>query len=621
VIYRFNTLIRLLLVGYLIYPVPVYADHVPTQTPYDISIACNSTNGEITVTFQESDGFESSPPERYAIGFDVNENGTANAYAVATSTGWETALSYKTYVFTASYRETIFGSTSGTFNAKVRADNDTDQSYSEWTSTVGVACNYGGSTTTSTTTTSTTTTTIPPTTTTTSTTTTTIPPTTKTTTTTTTTIPPTTTTTTLAPPPPPPTTTTTTLPPVIVKIGDKEVEYTQDQVNDGTLDRDIERQKNEEEFGCYMTNAQIDRGDCLIIIEEEISIPIEDIEIIEEIVEEEIIKEEVIKEEIIEEEIIEEEIIEEEIIIIEDIVIEEEIIIEDEEIFEEDPIDIVEEIIDETLVEVETKEEVIEEVIEKILPEEITEEDYKLIEEKEVKDLTEEEVKIVVAVVEEVIEEIVNLDEVLEVLDQEEIDNLTEDELIEYEEEVKEQIIEFVEELETEEQIEVLEQVQTIEVQSLAVADKKTVQVIQAVVNEVTKVEKVKTLTVKEKETVADVLGVQGAEDVEIIAQQAEKEENIKQAVEQFIDRATNADNVDVENYTLADVVTEIQVEEFIADPFGAIIDIDFTEINIREIGSDMSEDQKAKSRETVVPVILASQIISASAIPFRRNI
>ena len=94
-IYWFNTLIRLLLVGYLIYPVPVYADHVPTQTPYDISIACNSTNGEITVTFQESDGFEDSPPERYAIGFDVNENGTANAYAVATSTGWETAYSYK----------------------------------------------------------------------------------------------------------------------------------------------------------------------------------------------------------------------------------------------------------------------------------------------------------------------------------------------------------------------------------------------------------------------------------------------------------------------------------------------------------------------------------------------
>ena len=44
------------------------------------------------------------------------------------------------------------------------------------------------------------------------------------------------------------------------------------------------------------------------------------------------------------------------------------------------------------------------------------------------------------------------------------------------------------------------------------------------------------------------------------------------------------------------------------------------SEINIREIGSDMTEDQKAKARETTIPVIIASQIISASAIPFRRN-
>ena len=150
-------MLRLCLALFLLIPIPAFADHVPTQTPYDISIACDSSNGDITVTWQESDGFESSPPERYAIGFDVNKNGTADAYAVANSTGWETALSYKSYVFSASYRESIFGNTQGTFNAKVRADNDTDASYSEWTSSVGVACDYGG-----TTTTSTTTTTLPP---------------------------------------------------------------------------------------------------------------------------------------------------------------------------------------------------------------------------------------------------------------------------------------------------------------------------------------------------------------------------------------------------------------------------------------------------------------------------
>ena len=35
------------------------------------------------------------------------------------------------------------------------------------------------------------------------------------------------------------------------------------------LNRDIERQDNEDKYGCYMTNAQIDRGDCDIPKEEE----------------------------------------------------------------------------------------------------------------------------------------------------------------------------------------------------------------------------------------------------------------------------------------------------------------------------------------------------------------
>ena len=131
----------LLILTFLI-PSPVLADHVPTQTPYGISIACDSSNGDVTVTWQESDGFESSPPERYAIAFS-NDNFVETNYAVANSTGWEEALSYKSYVFTASYRETIFGTTADTFYAKVRADNDTDASYSEWTSVVSIDCDYG----------------------------------------------------------------------------------------------------------------------------------------------------------------------------------------------------------------------------------------------------------------------------------------------------------------------------------------------------------------------------------------------------------------------------------------------------------------------------------------------
>ena len=50
-------------------------------------------------------------------------------------------------------------------------------------------------------------------------------------------------------------------------------------VNDGTVERDQERSDNEEKYGCYMTNAQIERGDCFDIeeeTEEEVIIILED---------------------------------------------------------------------------------------------------------------------------------------------------------------------------------------------------------------------------------------------------------------------------------------------------------------------------------------------------------
>ena len=150
-LYKFNSVVRICIVLFLIVPIPAFADHVPTQTPYGISIACDSdgdtTKGDVTVTWQESDGFESSPPERYAIAFS-NDNFVESNYAVASTPGWETALSYKSYVFTASYRENVFGTTADTFYAKVRSDNDTDQSYSEWTSIVSIDCDYGSTPTT-----------------------------------------------------------------------------------------------------------------------------------------------------------------------------------------------------------------------------------------------------------------------------------------------------------------------------------------------------------------------------------------------------------------------------------------------------------------------------------------
>ena len=64
----------------------------------------------------------------------------------------------------------------------------------------------------------------------------------------------------------------------------------------------------------------------------------------------------------------------------------------------------------------------------------------------------------------------------------------------------------------------------------------------------------------KEKQAVGEVLGFSeetAAEDVEIIAEQAAKEEVVAEAVEEYVDRAI--ENQDVEDYTLADVVTEVR--------------------------------------------------------------
>ena len=88
---KFNTICRLLLVGILLYPIPIYADHVPTQPPYDQSLALDSTTGDVTVGIYTSDGFEDSPPEKYTIFFNVDDS-TIDTFdfCVSTSFGHQT---------------------------------------------------------------------------------------------------------------------------------------------------------------------------------------------------------------------------------------------------------------------------------------------------------------------------------------------------------------------------------------------------------------------------------------------------------------------------------------------------------------------------------------------------
>ena len=435
---------------------------------------------------------------------------------------------------------------------------------------------------------------------------------------------------------------------VVIFIGDEEVVYNEKEQSDGTIDRDQERSINEELYGIALTDEQIERGDLELydyeIIEKDIYeeeeqlinddglLVIEYIELEAKELEDEYIlmveSKELIKELKLEGDELQEFI--DTMQIIEQIDLE----IYEVEIFEEEII--VDEI---DWIEIRTEndlfpptEEEIQKDIEKFNEEnneEINNDDRTdemedvladrqdgfFEDEERTVELSKEEIEIEVEILEEVIEEIINVEEIIEIKEQEEIDTLTEEELEVYEEEVEAAIVEFVQELDTTEQVEVLEQVAEVSVQNLAVADEQTKQVVQAVVNEVTSVATVAELTEEELEVVAEVLGVTETEDIKIIAEQAVKDENIAIAVTEYVERAT--ENADVEDYSISNVIVEVQIEEFLADPIGQLLNIDISDIVLSDIGNDMPQKSKDNAKKTVVPLILVGQIITA---PFTKR-
>ena len=203
---------------------------------------------------------------------------------------------------------------------------------------------------------------------------------------------------------------------------------------------------------------------------------------------------------------------------------------------------------------------------------------------------------------EDIVEEPIELTEEEVIVEIEEVENIVEDIIIE--------------EVTTDEVIEVLEEVNDIGVQNLSQATEETQVVIQAVVEEA--IEDVEELTEEQVEVVAEVLQVE-TEDVEIIAEAVKSDELVAEAVEEYVERAV--ENADVEDYTLADVVTEVQYEAFIENPLEVLIDLDnITDINLSNISNDMTQDQKEKAQEVVVPVIL-TRIASMAAFVFRRSL
>ena len=621
---QFRVFIRCAIALFLFIPTPIWADHVPTQEPYGYNESINTNTGDFTISILSSDGFEDSPPEKYTIFFAMSTGVSTSSFCVSTSFGHVTNT-WQDYVFSISDLRSYFELPVGNFYYRIRSDNDSDNSFStlssersitlpnqtpfsdtqtDWSAPTNT-CNDTATTTTTTTTVADTTTTSSSTSSTTSSTTTS-----STTSSTTTTLPP--------PPPPPPTTTTTLY--IVVNDDGTESEYTESEVKDGTVERDKERAENENLYGCYMTNAQIDRGDCdipekkeeeiIIIIEDEQEYDTEeefsnDDDLVSEVDDKDENKEsksteekDLPTEEIeIDIEKIEEEFnFEEEIIIPEEI----EIIIINEKEEEE-------EFIDEENTKDDTREDRSTEV--DIVSED--REDELGRDKAGIDELSEEELNVEIEELEKVIEEIIEID--IPEITEEELEELSEEELVEYEEAKEEAIEEYVEELETEEVIEVLEQVNDVGLDNIAEVSQDVIEVVAQVVEEVVQIAQEEELTEQQVEVVAEVLGFKETEDVEIIAEAVKTDTKVAQAVDEFVERAV--ENKGVENYTLADATTEIAFESFVDDPLSVIIDVDLNEITLNNITSDMTQDQKEKAQEVIVPTIL----VKIASFAFRR--
>jgi len=682
---KLSSLSRITCVLFLIAPTTVLAYHVPTQAPSNLTLTVDYENGTVKANWDASDQLEDYPAERYAIGFGLSDE-VSLPYGIATGNVGDSNALNTEYTFTASYLNAVFNEAHGLFHVAIRSDNDTNASYSEWTPTVSVTiqnkpasvtlasydmnredgikfewsastsgfvsastykmyyklsnasewtlegqqsntdyvlawdnltddtydfmlsacgsendCNDSNTLTLDVVTY--------------------VAPTTTTSTTTTTTLPPKVEEVYVEPEPLPP-------PPeeieVDIKVEGVDKTYTQADVNDGTIERDQERIDNEKEFGCFMTNAQIERGDCIIIIESEViedekeyeeqtdtkeALFNDDIVVIEmedefndkeliELTEEEILDlEQQIDDEAkelndsdLEKFVVEQEVFEiKEIIINEDIFVEEETIEDIVEIFKEENEEFIE---DDTEQDSTDKVEI---VFEDNGRRSNTDQEGSI-------ELSEEELKVEVAELEEVIE-IIEID--IPEATEEEIEDFTAEELIEYEEAKEEAIEEYVEELKTEEVVEILAEVNDVGLENIADVSEDIVEVIAQVVEEVITIAQEEELTEEQVEVVAEVLGFEETNDVEIIAEAVKTDENVAQAVDEFVERAVENANKTDQPYTLADATTEIAFESFIASPISVIIDVDLTEINLKNISDDMTQDQKDKAQEVIVPTIL----------------
>ena len=119
-------------------------------------------------------------------------------------------------------------------------------------------------------------------------------------------------------------------------------------------------------------------------------------------------------------------------------------------------------------------------------------------------------------------------------------------------------------------------------------------------------------LTPEQKAAVAEGLGIK-SEELAKVAALAAAEPTVAKALEEFGDRIKENAQAPMP-YTLADATTEIATEAFLADPIGALTSIDLDKLfDISNWGSDMTDDQREKAQEVIVPVVIAANIVAAA--------
>ena len=118
-----------------------------------------------------------------------------------------------------------------------------------------------------------------------------------------------------------------------------------------------------------------------------------------------------------------------------------------------------------------------------------------------------------------------------------------------------------------------------------------------------------KSLTQEAKQELASDLGISAGE-VAKVAEAMKSDPAVASAFVEFAERAGDAGDAPMP-FTLADAVTEVQTEAFLEDPLGAVFAVDVTELlsNFSELGMDMTDDQREKAQEVIIPVIIVSQI------------